>query len=160
MDEGTKIAVSSAIRTEKASYNFYRRAAAQATDLKTRDFFVKLASEEYEHMTGFIRLHPEGERAFAHLLDGGAKSRAPHCMDVSGEIDNVGILEKALAIAIQEEKSCIDLYSGLVGAIRNPEMHRMFSKALDETHNHLQLIEAEYVRICENGSTELSQTEL
>jgi rubrerythrin len=52
--------------------------------------------------------------------------------------------DQALSIAISEEKSCIEQYSILVDAIRVPEVHGMFKKALSETEKHLETIVAEY----------------
>lgn len=148
MNEFTKLAISNAIKTEKASHDFYRLAADKAVNPETRELFKRLACDEFEHMSGFIRLYPGGEGEYADLLRG-ASGCETHCrrtlLDDVGDVGDMGTRE-ALAIAIKEEQSCIEQYSILVDAIRDPEMHEMFCRALRETEKHLEAIESEYAR--------------
>ena len=96
--------------------------------------------------SGFIRLCPEGESEYADLLRSGPAGQ-PHVHETPpDEADGIGTCEEALAIALREEQSCIEQYSTLVDAIRDPEMHAMFCKALKDTEQHLKAIEAEYAR--------------
>lgn len=143
MDEYTKTAILSAIRTEKASHDFYLLAASRATVPETRNLLMKLAREEFIHLAGFIRLYP-GEQSEIALLACDSNENNPGYLDRLTTCSGLDTREKALAVAIKEERSCIELYSHYVAAIRVPEVHSMFKKALEDTEKHLETIESEY----------------
>ncbi len=146
MDEYTKKAILSAIRFEKASHDFYLLAASKATEPETRAFLMKLAREEFEHLVGFIMLYPGGERNFSVMRNDVLGSDDLGSRELLAKIDSIDSRKEALAIAVKEEQVCIELYSTFVDTIRNTKIHAMFSKALYETRQHLETIEAEYAR--------------
>lgn len=146
MDEYTKRAVLSAIRTEKSSHDFYLLAASKATDQETRGFLMKLACEEFEHLVGFIMLYPGGEDDFIAIHNEISDRNDLGCRELLAKIDSIDSRKEALAIAIAEEQFCIELYSAFVDTIRDPKRHAMFNKALYETRQHLETIETEYAR--------------
>ena len=149
MDDFTRRAILSAIETEKASHDFYYLAASRATDLKSREFLMKLACEEYEHMSGFISIYPEEECEITPFPNEGYDGNAFVPQELLAKINRIDTWDQALTIAIMEEKSCIEQYSTLVDTIRMPEVHCLFKRALDESKQHLETIEAEYARyIC------------
>jgi rubrerythrin len=143
MDDYTKSAIVSAIRTEKASHDFYLLAASRASNGEARRMLLQLAAEEFEHLTGFIRLYPGDRGDIASLLSADETGTIPP-RDLLADCHGIDTLEKALAIAIQEEQACAEQYSAFVATIRIPEVHDMFKRALDETERHLATIEAEY----------------
>jgi rubrerythrin len=151
MDEYTKSAIKSAIRTEKFSYDFYFMAASRTTDPEIQAFLLKLASEEFEHLAGFIRLYPGDKGDLAPFVNEVAGENEAIYRDLLADPEGMDTLEKALAIAIREEQSCMEQYSTFVTTIRIPEVHGMFQKALDETEKHLAAIEAEYARCRERS---------
>ena len=146
MDELTKAAILNAIKTEKKSYDFYYLAASQVADPESRNLLMKLADEEFEHLEGFIRLYPKGERDFTGLLDKDLEISKLCCSKLPADRSKFSSLKDALSIAIDEEKSCIELYSTFIASIRMPAVHDMFKKALVETEQHLETIEAEYAQ--------------
>jgi rubrerythrin len=52
--------------------------------------------------------------------------------------------QKALEIALKEEKACIEQYTVLVQDIINPLVRGIFSRVINETQNHYDMIEEEY----------------
>jgi rubrerythrin len=52
--------------------------------------------------------------------------------------------KEALELALKEEELCLDRYSVLVTALREPALHAVFQTALDETYQHCELLREEY----------------
>lgn len=145
MDEFTKKAILNAVRIEKTSYDFYLLQAARTENPETYRLLMKLAGDEFEHLTGFLRLYPGNGSELVAYLHGNpdARSGGP---DLWMQIPVPVSREEALTIAINEEQACVDLYTTFVDSIRLPEVHAMFTKALNETRQHLETIKAEYDR--------------
>ena len=55
--------------------------------------------------------------------------------------------QKALEIALQEEKACIELYTILAKDIVDPLVKRVFETVIRETQGHYDMIEDEYMRV-------------
>lgn len=144
MDAYTKSAIESAIRIEKSSYDFYFIAASRATDPEIQALFLKHASEEFEHLAGFIRLYPGEKSELAPFVNALASENEVVYQELLADPHVIDSVEKALAVAINEERACVEQYSIFEATIRIPEVHAMFRKALDETEHHLANIEAEY----------------
>jgi rubrerythrin len=144
MDEYTKTAILSAIRIEKTSHDFYLLAASRVADPETRELLVKLACEEFEHLVGFIRLYPGEQIDISPVVCEAVNGKDPGYWDLLAKYNGLDTREKALSLAIKEERSCVELYSTFVTTIRIPEVHNMFTRALAETEMHLSAIEAEY----------------
>lgn len=146
MDEITKKAILNAIRIEKTSYDFYLIQAGRTVNPETYRFFIKLAGDEFIHLTGFLRLYPGDGSELAAYLQGDPDTSSGGSSDLWMQIPVPVSLEEALTIAINEEQACIDLYATFVESLRLPEVHAMFTKALDETRQHLETIKTEYDR--------------
>jgi len=52
--------------------------------------------------------------------------------------------QQALELALKEEKSCIDQYTGLARDIIDPLVKSIFERVIKETEKHLAMIEEEY----------------
>ena len=146
MDEFTKRAILSAIKAEKKSHDLYYLAARHATDPDARGFLMKLACDEFEHMSGFISIYPEGESELTPLLDGIPDRNVLIYKELLEMVTQITTWDRALSIAKLEEEACIEQYSILVEAIQIPDVKDMFKKALDETEQHLESINIEYAR--------------
>jgi rubrerythrin len=144
MDEFTKRAILSAIKAEKRSHDIYYLAARHATDPDAREFLMKLACDEFEHMSGFISIYPEGESEFTPLLDRSPDGNAFIYKELLEMVTQITTWDRALSLAKMEEEACIEQYSILIEAIQLPDVKEMFKKALDETEQHLKSINFEY----------------
>ncbi len=148
MERAVEEALREAIRIEKKSYDFYRHAAEVVDSETTCEVFRYLAGEEAEHMESFLDLYPG--RECSDLLD---LMRQPPDLDQPAyrELLN-GVrremnAEKALTLSLREEKACIALYSTLVEGFSDPDVRKVFERALDETHQHCSLIDEECDRV-------------
>jgi hypothetical protein len=65
---------------------------------------------------------------------------------LSGMAGSVGEKE-ALQVALQEKEICLDYFSALAEAFRDPEVHAVFQKARDESLRHCEDIREEYRRL-------------
>ncbi|HTP67121.1 MAG TPA: ferritin family protein [Geobacteraceae bacterium] len=135
-----------AIRAEKGSMDFYRRAAAVTRNQRAKRVFELLANEEVGHLKSFYDLYKGGELGgdlkeyMAFPPD--RKNVSFHTLEKA--IDEETHEQKALEIALKEEKGCIDQYSILVQDIVDPLVRGIFMRILKETQKHYDMIEEEY----------------
>lgn len=138
-------AVRVAIVTEKNSFDFYRSAAAQVQNSNVRRLCERLANEEARHLELFLAHYPGSEFGdLQSLLAAPPHLTSPlHRALLTGMAGSTGEKE-ALELALQEEELCLDRYSVLVTALREPALHAVFQTALDETYQHCELLREEY----------------
>jgi rubrerythrin len=55
--------------------------------------------------------------------------------------------QKALELALIEEKDCISQYTHLAQGVVDPAVHAVFVRVVKETQRHYDLIESEYAHI-------------
>ena len=135
-----------AIQTEKDSMDFYRRAAAVTRNQRAKKVFDLLANEEAGHLKSFFDLYKG--REFGSDLNSYMAS-PPDRMNATLQmlekaIDEETHEQKALEIALREEKACIEQYTVLVQDIVDPLVRGIFSRVINETQNHYDMIEEEY----------------
>jgi rubrerythrin len=73
--------------------------------------------------------------------------QSPTIQALEKAIDTETHEQKALEIALKEEKSCIEQYSVLVRDIIDPLVRAIFERVVKETENHYALIEDEYMHV-------------
>jgi rubrerythrin len=134
-----------AIVTEKNSFDFYRSAAAQIQNSNVRRLCERLADEEARHLELFLAHYPGSEFGdLQSLLAAPPHMTSPlHRALPSGMTGSTGEKE-TLELALQEEELCLDRFSVMVTALREPALHAVFQIALDETHRHCELLREEY----------------
>ena len=137
-----------AIRTEKESMDFYQKAASLTADQRSKQVFGLLANEEIGHLKAFFNHYQGGDLGdLASYLDRPPdKLSATHLALEQALVEDVHE-QKALEIALQEEKSCVELYTILVKDIVDPLVRRVFEKVIKETQGHHDMIEDEYMRV-------------
>jgi erythrin-vacuolar iron transport family protein len=137
-----------AIKSEKESMDFYRRAGAITADERSKQVFGLLASEEVGHLKAFFDLYKGGDLGdLASFMNTPAdKLSATHValeQALAADIHE----QKALEIALQEEKSCIELYTAITKEIVDPQVRHVFESVIRETQGHYDMIEDEYMRV-------------
>ncbi len=55
--------------------------------------------------------------------------------------------QKAMELALTEEKACIGQYTQLAQGVVDPGVRAVFERVVKETQGHYALIESEYARI-------------
>ena len=137
-----------AINSEKESMEFYRKACSMTADERSKKVFDLLANEELGHLKAFFD-HYKGtdlgdlESFVAQPVD---KQTATHVALEKAFAEEVHE-QKALEIALQEEKSCIDLYTVMAKDMVDPLVRRIFETVIRETQKHYDMIEDEYMRV-------------
>lgn len=145
MNELMQEAMRVAIVTEKNIFDFYRSAAAQVQNSTVRNLCQQLADKEARHLELFLAQYHGSEFGDLQSL----LAAPPHLTSplrrslLTGMAGRIGEKE-ALELALQEEELCLDRYSVLVTALREPALHAMFQTALDETAQHCELLREEY----------------
>ena len=137
-----------AIKTEKESMDFYRKAGSLTSDERSKKVFELLAGEELGHLTSFFH-HYQGDDLGtlpSFLESPPDKLSATHLALEKALAADVHE-QKALEIALKEEKSCIELYTILVRDIVDPLVRRVFETVIRETQGHHDMIEDEYMRV-------------
>jgi rubrerythrin len=137
-----------AIKTEKESLDFYRKAGAITKDERSKKVFGLLANEEIGHLKAFFDHYRGGDLGdIASYLDSPPdKSSATHIALEKALADDVHE-QKALEIALAEEKATIELYTVLGRDIVDPLVKRVFETVVRETQGHHDMIEEEYRRV-------------
>ena len=137
-----------AIQAEKDSMDFYRKAASVTRNDRAKKVFRLLANEEVEHLKSFFDLYTGGE--FGDLqtfLASPPDKSSAMIVALKNAIDRETHEQKALEIALQEEKACIERYSQFARDIVDPLVRGIFERVVKETRKHFELIESEYAHV-------------
>jgi len=144
MQEALKLA----IQGEKDSMDFYRRAGAATGNERAKKVFDLLANEEVGHLKAFFD-HYKGTE-FGDLksyMESPPDKKSATYLALEKAIDENVHEQKALEIALKEEKACIDQYTLLVKDIIDPLVRKVFEQVIKETQNHYDMIEDEYMHV-------------
>jgi rubrerythrin len=137
-----------AIKTEKESMDFYRKAGSLTADERSKKVFDLLANEEVSHLTAFFDHYQGGDLGdLASFLKTPPDKQSATHLALEQALAADGHEQKALEIALKEEKSCIDLYKILSKDIVDPLVRRVFETIIRETQGHHDMIEDEYMRV-------------
>ncbi|GFO58695.1 ferritin [Geomonas silvestris] len=137
-----------AIKTEKESMDFYRKAGSITKDERSKKVFDLLANEEVAHLKAFFE-HYRGKDLgdLPTLLNGPMDKLSATHQALEKAIAEDTHEQKALEIALQEEKACVELYSLMLKDIVDPLVRRVFETVIKETQGHYDMIEDEYMRV-------------
>jgi erythrin-vacuolar iron transport family protein len=137
-----------AIRAEKNSLDFYKKAAAVTKNEGAKKVFRLLAEEEAEHLSSFLG-HYTGDEfgVLTTFAESPPDKSSPGYLALKNAIDLDTHEQKALEIALHEEKSCIEHYTQLAGDMVDPLVRGIFERVIRETRKHHELIESEYARV-------------
>ena len=144
LQEALKIA----IQGEKDSMDFYRKAATITTNERAKKVFELLANEEVGHLKSFFEHYKGG--AFGDLksfIDSPPDKKSTVYLALEKALNSATPEQKALEIALKEEKSCIDHYTVLAKDIIDPLVRSVFERVIKETQGHYDMIEDEYMHV-------------
>jgi len=141
-------AVSLAIKTEKDSMDFYRRAASVAKNERAKKVLEMLANEEVGHLKAFFDHYKGSEFGdLAACISAPIDTRNPTYMKLEKAIREDMMEQKALELAMIEEKECIGQYTQLAQGVVDPAVKAVFERVVKETKGHYALIESEYAHV-------------
>jgi len=145
MEYSVQEALKLAIKGEKDSMDFYRKAASVSKDERAKKVFDMLANEEVAHLKAFFDHYKGGEFGdVAAYMAQPPDTKNPTYTALMKAINDGTHEQQALELAIKEEKSCIDQYTVLAQDIIDPLVKNIFTQVIKETEKHLALIEEEY----------------
>ena len=137
-----------AIKAEKDSMDFYRKAASVATNERAKKVLELLASEEAGHLKAFFDHYKGGDFGdLASYMGSPVDEKNPTYMKLMKATDGTIIEKKALELAMIEEKECIGQYTQLAQGVVDPSVRAIFERVVQETQRHYDLIESEYAHI-------------
>lgn len=141
-------ALKMAINNEKESMDFYRKAGSITKDPRSKEVFDLLAREELGHLKAFFDHYQGGdlgtlETFLERPLENPTAIHQALEQALAADVHE----KKALEIALQEEKACMELYTHLAGGISDANVKRVFETVVRETQKHYDLIEDEYMRV-------------
>lgn len=137
-----------AVQGEKDSLDFYRKAAAVTKNDRAKKVFELLANEEVGHLKSFFDHYKGGE--FGDLktfIESPPDKKSATILALEKAINENTHEQKALEIALKEEKSCIEQYTLLAKDIIDPLVKGIFVRVVKETQNHYDMIEDEYMHV-------------
>jgi len=137
-----------AIKAEKDSMDFYRRASSVAKNERARKVFELLANEEVGHLKAFFDHYKGGEFGdLTSFMNTPVDTKNPTYMKLEKAITEEMVEQKALELALMEEKACIGQYAQFARDIVDPVVKGVFDRVVKETQGHYDLIESEYAHI-------------
>ena len=137
-----------AIKAEKDSMDFYRKAASMTTNERARKVFNLLADEEVGHLKSFFDHYKGGE--FGDLksyMESPADEDNPAYRKLLAAVNSETIEKSALELALEEEKECIGQYTQLAQGVVDPMVKGIFERVTHETQGHYDMIESEYAHV-------------
>lgn len=137
-----------AIKAEKDSMDFYRKAASVATNERAKKVLELLANEEVGHLKAFFDHYKGGDFGdLTSYMQSPADEKNPTYMQLLKVLDGNMVEKKALELALGEEKACIGQYTQLAQGVVDPAVRAVFERVVKETQGHYDLIESEYAHI-------------
>jgi rubrerythrin len=137
-----------AIRGEKDSMDFYRKAASVAKNERAKKVFEMLANEEVGHLKSFFDYYKGTEFGdLKYYIDSPADEKNKTYVKLMKIIKDDIVEQKALELALIEEKACIGQYTQLAQGVVDPAVRAIFMRVVKETQGHYDLIESEYAHI-------------
>ena len=137
-----------AIKGEKDSMDFYRKAASVAANERAKKVFELLANEEVGHLKSFFQYYKGGEfgdiETYMKTPPDAANPTYKALLKAVGESTYE---QQALEIAMKEEKSVVDQYTVLAKDIVDPLVKGVFERVVKETQGHYDMIEDEYMHL-------------
>jgi rubrerythrin len=141
-------AISLAIKAEKDSMDFYRRAASVARNERAKKVLDMLANEEVGHLKSFFEHYKGSEFGdVTSYINSPADTKHPTYMKLDKAIEENMVEQKALELALIEERECIGQYKQLAQGVVDPAVRSVFERVVKETEGHYALIESEYAHV-------------
>ena len=141
-------AIRLAIKAEKDSMDFYRRAASVAKNERAKKVLDMLANEEVGHLKAFFDHYKGNEFGdFTSYLNSPVDTKNPTYMKLEKVINEDMIEQKAMELALVEEKECVGQYTQLAQGVVDPAVKAVFERVVKETKGHYDLIESEYAHL-------------
>lgn len=137
-----------AIRAEKDSMDFYRKAASVAKNERAKKVFELLANEEVGHLKAFFDHYKGAE--FGDLnsyMNSPVDEKNPTYVKLMKSIGDDIVEQTAMELSLIEEKECIGQYTQLAQGVVDPAVRAVFLRVVKETQGHYDLIESEYAHI-------------
>lgn len=141
-------AIRLAIKAEKDSMDFYKKAASVAKNERARKVLELLASEEIGHLKAFFGHYKGNEFGDVNAcINSPVDTKNPTYMKLENAIGEEMIEQKAMELALVEEKACIGQYTQLAQGVVDPAVRSVFERVVKETQSHYALIESEYAHL-------------
>ena len=137
-----------AIKAEKDSMDFYRKAASLAKNERAKKVLELLANEEVGHLKAFFDYYKGAEFGdMKSYIESPADEKNVTYMRLLKAVDENMVEKTALELALAEEKACIGQYTMLARDMVDPMVKAVFEKVVKETQGHYDMIESEYAHI-------------
>jgi erythrin-vacuolar iron transport family protein len=144
MQEALKLA----IKGEKDSIDFYRKAADNAKNERAKKVFELLANEEVGHLKSFFQHYKGGDFGDVEsYMKTPPDINNPTYKSLLKAVGEATMEKQALEIAMKEEKSVVTQYTVLAQDIIDPLVKGIFDRVVKETQGHYDMIEDEYMRL-------------
>lgn len=147
MDSMQLNAVVTAISLENRTLGFYRAIAPKVSNSDTRRVLEQLANDGSEHLQSFCDLYQGDEAELVDILNKDNSDADPYFNSLIDSVEGDSSDFDALRVALIVEKACIDWHTIFADLIRIPHVRAVFTRILDETVKHCELITEEYKRL-------------
>lgn len=137
-----------AIKGEKDSMDFYRKAASATGNERAKKVFELLANEEVGHLKAFFDHYKGGEFGdIESYMKSPPDTGNSTYKALLKAVTESTLEQQALEIAMKEEKAVVDLYSVMAKDMVDPLVKGIFERVVKETQGHYDMIEDEYMHL-------------
>lgn len=141
-------AIRRALQTEKKAMNFYELGSRLMKDPEAKRVFDLLASEERVHASHFFKAYDGSDIvSFDDFMNAPPEEESVWLAAMARTIDEGFNEQKALELALANEKQLEKILRETAQRIANPEVRAVFELNARETRNHYDMIESEYARV-------------
>ena len=145
---GVQEAIRKALQTEKNAMNFYELGARLMQDKDAKRVFNLLAEEERVHAGHFFKAYDGSDIAsFDDFMNAPPEEESAWLAAMAKTINEGFNEQKAMELALENERKLEETLRQTAARIENPEVRAVFELNARETHNHYEVIEAEYARV-------------
>lgn len=133
-----------ALGKEKASYQFYTDVASRVKNTVTQSIFEAIGKEEQRHIEMFeLELMKLGVTVYPESHEAQTEVEWNERLEMDENAENMDY-RMAILVAIQKEKAAFQLYTQILGMVKDPEYRRIFMELAQEEMRHVIQFEHEY----------------
>jgi len=150
--------IKESIKLELNGQSFFEKVADKTHNELGKKMFLKLASDEAQHLRVFSEIFTEmvGEDWKKQLGDIRSKHDAPMIDALAKKVESAGKEERAseleaISIAMELERKAIDFFCNAAQKTTDEKAREIFGRIADEERLHYDLLQAQYDHLSNSG---------
>ena len=140
-------ALRNAMQVEKHAMDYYRTCANYLRDPAAVKLFQLLAREEHEHAASFYQAYPRPDDFdFAAFIAQEPEEAHGWLAEIGRKLADLDE-RHAMLVALEKEQKLEEHLRAMAASVADPTVRAVYEENARSTHQHYELIEAEYARL-------------